>query len=265
MAGLCEGGNEPSGSLKAIVIALWFKMPHAVAKPFGFTERMEEVQVVVVGAGAAGVAAAARLMERGVKDIVILEAEERMGGRIHTVLFGDAVLDLGAQWVHGEVGNVVYSMANRYGLLTASETEIIESPYIESTGNVVNSDIAEKIMGILTLIHKAGDVLLKDFKASLGQYYNAVFQRKMEEEFSTSHSKLGRYFLDWFQKFENSIDGSDSWFETSGRGLTEYWDCEGNLLLSWKSGGYRRVLDLLMVCINCTLSVEPRFSCTIKS
>ncbi|XP_069688815.1 uncharacterized protein [Periplaneta americana] len=209
-------------------------------------QRMEEVQVVVVGAGAAGVAAAARLMERGVKDIVILEAEERMGGRIHTVLFGDAVLDLGAQWVHGEVGNVVYSMANRYGLLTASETEIIESPYIESTGNVVDSDIAEKIMGILTLIHKAGDVLLKDFKASLGQYYNAVFQRKMEEEFSTSHSKLGRYFLDWFQKFENSIDGSDSWFETSGRGLTEYWDCEGNLLLSWKSGGYRRVLDLLM-------------------
>jgi hypothetical protein len=69
----------------------------------------------------------------------------------------------------------------------------------------------------------------------------------MEEEFSSNHSTLGRYFLDWFQKFENSIDGSDSWFETSGRGLTEYWECKGNLLLSWKSGGYRKVLDLLMV------------------
>lgn len=48
---------------------------------------MDEIQVVVVGAGAAGVAAAARLMERGV-NVTILEAEQRMGGRIHTVLFG---------------------------------------------------------------------------------------------------------------------------------------------------------------------------------
>jgi monoamine oxidase len=57
---------------------------------------MEELQVVVVGAGAAGVAAAGRLMELGVNDVVILEAEERMGGRIHTILFGKhfAVLHL---------------------------------------------------------------------------------------------------------------------------------------------------------------------------
>jgi monoamine oxidase len=50
--------------------------------------RMDEIRVVVVGAGAAGVAAAARLMERGINNVIILEAEERMGGRIHTVLFG---------------------------------------------------------------------------------------------------------------------------------------------------------------------------------
>jgi len=73
------------------------------------------------------------------------------------------------------------------------------------------------------------------------------FKEKMEEEFFTSHSSLGRYFLDWFHKFENCINGADSWFETSGVGVTEYWECEGNLLLSWKSGGYQQVLDLLMV------------------
>ena len=73
----------------------------------------------------------------------------------------------------------------------------------------------------------------------------------MEEEFSTSQSALGRYFLDWFHKFENSLNGADSWFETSGVGLTEYWECEGNLLLSWKSGGYQQVLDLLMVRLYC--------------
>jgi phytoene dehydrogenase-like protein len=49
---------------------------------------MDKLRVVVVGAGAAGLAAAARLLECGVRNVVILEAEDRMGGRIHTTLFG---------------------------------------------------------------------------------------------------------------------------------------------------------------------------------
>jgi Phytoene dehydrogenase and related proteins len=57
-----------------------------------FSHRMEKLQVVVVGAGAAGLAAAARLMERGVRNVAVLEAEDRMGGRIHTTLFGKPFL-----------------------------------------------------------------------------------------------------------------------------------------------------------------------------
>ena len=53
---------------------------------------MDKLRVVVVGAGVAGLAAAARLMERGVRNVVILEAEDRMGGRIHTTLFGKQFL-----------------------------------------------------------------------------------------------------------------------------------------------------------------------------
>ena len=57
-----------------------------------FSHRMDKLQVLVVGAGAAGLAAAARLMARGVRNVVILEAEDRMGGRIHTTLFGKQFL-----------------------------------------------------------------------------------------------------------------------------------------------------------------------------
>jgi cation diffusion facilitator CzcD-associated flavoprotein CzcO len=53
---------------------------------------MDKLRIVVVGAGAAGLAAAARLMERGVGDVVVLEAEDRMGGRIHTTGFGKPFL-----------------------------------------------------------------------------------------------------------------------------------------------------------------------------
>lgn len=52
-------------------------------------------------------------------------------------------------------------------------------------------------------------------------------------------------FLDFFHRYENSIEASDSWFETSARGYLEYWDCEGDRLLNWKDRGYTTVLTLL--------------------
>jgi len=45
-------------------------------------------EIVIVGAGAAGIAAASRLLQRGVNDFVILEASDRIGGRIYTKDFG---------------------------------------------------------------------------------------------------------------------------------------------------------------------------------
>jgi len=68
-------------------IVLWFVFQNAY-----FSHRMNKLQVLVVGAGAAGLAAAARLMAHGVTNVVILEAEDRMGGRIHTTLFGKQFL-----------------------------------------------------------------------------------------------------------------------------------------------------------------------------
>ena len=48
------------------------------------------VSVIIIGAGAAGLAAAARLCEKGFDpaQITILEAQDRIGGRIHTVNYG---------------------------------------------------------------------------------------------------------------------------------------------------------------------------------
>ena len=58
--------------------------------------------VVVVGAGVAGLAAARELHARGL-DVVILEARERIGGRVFTRRDrGTAVpIELGAEFIHG--------------------------------------------------------------------------------------------------------------------------------------------------------------------
>lgn len=58
--------------------------------------------VLVIGAGAAGYAAATRLLANGFGDVTVLEAEDRIGGRVCTVPFGANVLDMGAQWFVAE-------------------------------------------------------------------------------------------------------------------------------------------------------------------
>lgn len=55
-------------------------------------------KVIIVGAGSSGVAAGTKLVSNGFKNVTILEAENRIGGRVHTVPFGSNVVDMGAQW-----------------------------------------------------------------------------------------------------------------------------------------------------------------------
>ncbi len=74
--------------------------------------------VIVVGAGVAGLAAARALADQGV-DVVVVEARDRIGGRVHTDRSLGVALDLGASWIHGITGNPVAARAAEYGMKTA--------------------------------------------------------------------------------------------------------------------------------------------------
>lgn len=49
-------------------------------------------RIVIVGSGASGIAAATKLMLNGFRNVKILEAENRIGGRVNTVKFGESRL-----------------------------------------------------------------------------------------------------------------------------------------------------------------------------
>jgi monoamine oxidase len=86
--------------------------------PSGSSGPLEEFDVVVVGAGFAGLAAAERLGAAGLR-VVVLEASDRVGGRAHTdySLGGGVPLELGAQMVHGR-HVVTHEWLHRFGLTT---------------------------------------------------------------------------------------------------------------------------------------------------
>jgi monoamine oxidase len=81
--------------------------------------RDADARVVVIGAGVAGLAAAYRLHQAGLRHIVVLEAKARIGGRIHTDTSWGFPIDLGASWVHGTGrGNPLTGLADAAGLTT---------------------------------------------------------------------------------------------------------------------------------------------------
>ena len=83
-----------------------------------------DADVLILGAGMAGIATAKTLQEQGVRNFLIIEARDRIGGRIRSEEFGGFCVELGAQWIHEvnpdedpfTTAHPLWAAANRCGL-----------------------------------------------------------------------------------------------------------------------------------------------------
>ena len=78
------------------------------------------VDVVILGAGMAGLASARSLAETGLS-VLVLEAADRVGGRVRTVRAGDEVIELGAEFIHGRPPEL-WALIHEAGLETFERT-----------------------------------------------------------------------------------------------------------------------------------------------
>jgi hypothetical protein len=72
-------------------------------------------RVVVVGAGIAGLTVANALNHGGVTCVVV-EARDRIGGRLHTIDMAGSPVDMGGSWIHMPIGNPMRVFARQVGV-----------------------------------------------------------------------------------------------------------------------------------------------------
>jgi spermine oxidase len=126
--------------------------------------------VIIVGAGPAGVAAATKLLKNSINNITILEAEDRIGGRINSVKFGDGIVDLGAQFCHGEKGNIAYELAKNLNILEPGLRSLQNNVYY-SNGSRLDPSLMEELKQEYSGYDKLADQDFNTTGKSLGELF----------------------------------------------------------------------------------------------
>ncbi|XP_058122909.1 peroxisomal N(1)-acetyl-spermine/spermidine oxidase-like [Anopheles ziemanni] len=208
---------------------------------------MENVpRVVVVGAGAAGIAAVCKLYQSGLRNLTLLEGSQRIGGRICTKPFGSGIIELGAQWCHGEKDNVVFQMASVYPGLLKSSLVANDGAMMRSNGTQVPEELVERLMALAESIVESKE--RNTFAGSLGDFFSQQYWNKLQTDsaFEDVSRDLAEQFLVYYHNYERGYNAYDSWYEVAANESDSYVVSEGNQVLAWMGEkGFSTILDIV--------------------
>ncbi|KAK1125075.1 hypothetical protein K0M31_006413 [Melipona bicolor] len=208
------------------------------------SEDTKSPRIVIVGAGASGIAAAAKLLENDFQNLIILEAENRIGGRVNTVKFDEYAVDLGAQWIHGEKGNVAYELVAPLNITDHSKP--MNDEVYTSTGELIDTRITKNITDTyLTYFETTAKFTGDKCQRSVGE----CIEHKLKDcfkKFPELNETLQEQLLWLFNMMQIGFDPADSWYDIAAKAYSEYSICEGDQAMNWRDRGYGTILDVLM-------------------
>lgn len=111
------------------------------------------LDILVIGAGIAGLAAARELHAQG-HTVTILEARDRIGGRLWTDSSLGVPLDLGASWIHGPKNNPITALADAIGAARVA-TSYDSGILFDSTGQEISATRQARLKELQTAMTKA--------------------------------------------------------------------------------------------------------------
>jgi monoamine oxidase len=123
---------------------------------------MSQAEIIIVGAGIAGLAAASRLQASGWQ-VVVVEGRDRIGGRIHTDRSWAVPVELGANWVHGVDENPLMELVQQLHLKTLM-TDYEEHWLYNTKGKLVKDGEQEELDDQLDDVLEELDQLREDME-----------------------------------------------------------------------------------------------------
>jgi len=155
---------------------------------------LTDKKIIVIGAGIAGLAAAKKLKENGFS-VLVLESQEKIGGRLRTDRSIGIAFDEGASWIHGpKGGNPITALAAQSGANTYLTDDESLRIYDQS-GKEYNTDLLDTEYDLfeaaLTAVRKAG---------AENQSFEAIFNSLYPEK---GKERLWKYMLSAYLEFDS--------------------------------------------------------------
>lgn len=207
---------------------------------------MSSPLVVIVGAGISGLACASFLAQNGISELKIVDAKDRLGGRISTVRPEENFFfEAGAQWIHGAIGNPVKEFADEYSIKTIVEEEK-KHFYFENQERCQDDDqlsslnkAEETFNSILQLAEEqgGGNEKHQNVLSFIEQAWNEKYQN------DKSANKLFNVLLN----LQNIIEGCNSLHDVDLLSYDQYVYCPGGD--QSVTGGLDQILNKLSLDI----------------
>ncbi len=148
--------------------------------------------IIVIGAGISGLAAAKQLKAEGF-NVIVLEAQDKVGGRLRTDRSLGVAFDEGASWIHGINANPITMLAAQAGMATFETVD--ESRISYDIGGVLRSSTTydnteTELYSILNSLMNSGNT---------NQSFETVFNNSYP---SKANDPLWQYFLSTYLTFD---------------------------------------------------------------
>jgi monoamine oxidase len=209
-------------------------------------------RVVVVGAGIAGLAAASRLRRAGIP-CVVLEARDRVGGRLHTVDLAGVPVDLGGSWIHHPIGNPLSKFCDEYGIARDPGDPIPALSAYDQTERrrLDHAEVEASLLPAFDAFHDAVDAL-RDRLPSDATALDAIEAYVAERGFTGAVARQVHQEL----RAEIEADAADRADNEPLRWLGKEEEFGGDLFGDLPRDGYRSVVGALAAGLDIRFNTE---------